>query len=120
MGYKTPRAFSTNEIERSVDYCIEVVNNHESHLQKYTGSINPFAGKKVFEIGPGSDLGTGFCIIAKGAESYTALDKNKLVSQTPEVFYEILLNKLHDFPAYNKALNAYEKFKRQDYNQIHP
>jgi hypothetical protein len=118
MGYKTPRTFSTTEIERSVDYCINVVNQHELQLQKYTGTNNPFNRKKILEIGPGPDLGTGFCMIAKGALRYTALDKNKLVSQTPDIFYEVLLEKLKGFPNYVNAINAFKTFKRKTNNSI--
>ncbi len=118
VGYRLPRAFSTAEIERSVAYCIEVVNQHEFQLQEYIGVNNPFSGKNVLEIGPGPDLGTGLCMMAKGASSYTALDKDKHIAEANDIFYEKLLNKLTDFPAYNNAVSAYEKFRKQDMSLI--
>ena len=116
MGYRTPRTFSSADIGRNADYVIKVVNDHERKIQEYAGEDNPFWGKNVLEIGPGPDLGTGLCILAKGAKSYTALDKNKLITQTDDNFYEVLFNKIKDYPAYPSCLAAYNKFKNGKQN----
>jgi len=117
MGYKTARTFSPDEVDQSVAYCLNVVKNWERALIDYTGSLNPFKNRSIIELGPGPDLGTGIIIIASGAKSYTAVDKNKLINRTPPVFYNILLNYLKDLPEYEKAKIAVDNILKQSFDE---
>lgn len=118
IGYTTPRPFSTKEVERSVSYCIDVVENWEKVLQTYSGRENPFANMNVLEIGPGPDLGTGLVVLAMGAKSYAAIDKHKLVCKTPQLFYDKLLEKLEIFPEYESAKAALKVFQSNNINDV--
>jgi SAM-dependent methyltransferase len=109
-GYKTPRPFSIAEIDRSIDYCLDVVNNWEKVLKYYTKDERPFYDKHVLEIGPGADLGTGLILLSLGAKSYCAFDKNELVSRTPKEFYNRLFEKIRCFPEYKSAKKIIEEF----------
>lgn len=103
IGYTSSRPFSTKEIERNVGYCLNVVKNWMNALICFTGDSNPFYNKHVIELGPGPDLGTGIIILAYGAKSYTAIDKNKLIHKTEKSFYNILLDDLKHLPGYLNA-----------------
>jgi len=103
QGYKTPRTFSHKDIEKGIEYIFKVVLEWEENLVEYTGEQNPFGNKDVLEVGPGPDLGTGVILLAKGARSYTALDRNNLIRLTDNSFYTHLLNQLREFPNYERA-----------------
>jgi SAM-dependent methyltransferase len=118
VGYTKPRTFSVGEIERSVSYCIDVVRSWEKELGVYSGRENPFAGADVLEIGPGPDLGTGLVILAMGARSYVAIDKNELIWKTPQLFYDTLLEKLKTFPRYENAKAALKVFRHNNVNDV--
>lgn len=117
IGYTSPRTFSTKEIERNVIYCLNVVKNWEKALIPYTGSSNPFSGKHVIEIGPGPDLGTGIVILALGAKSYTAVDKNELIHKTPPNFYNVLLTHLMELPGYSNAKATVNHLQKGEFNE---
>ncbi|GAA1295778.1 hypothetical protein Psi02_11650 [Planotetraspora silvatica] len=87
-GYRTPRPFSADEVERSVDYVIGVADRwaEDSELD--------FAGRRILELGPGPDLGTGAVLLARGAKSYDAADLFSLASGTNPAFYEALGGRL--------------------------
>jgi SAM-dependent methyltransferase len=68
QGYVTPRPFTAAEIDRTIDHAIGNVDRLER-----AGAID-WAGKRVLELGPGSDLTTGAVILARGAASYVAAD----------------------------------------------
>ena len=51
-------------------------------------------GKRVLELGPGSDLGVGLYLLSKGAGEYNAVDVNNLVQTVPQTFYEELFTYL--------------------------
>lgn len=87
------------------------------NLITYTGNPNPFGGKHVIELGPGPDLGTGIVILALGAKSYTAVDKNKLIHKTPSSFYNVLLSHLEKFPEYINAQKAVDNLQQTDFNE---
>jgi len=95
FGYKTPRTFSINQIDRSIDYDFSVVNNWVNYFKKYTSEENSLRNKVVLEIGPGPDLGTGLILLAMGVKKYIALDVNKLIGNHIE-FYEKLLEKINE------------------------
>lgn len=70
----------------------------------------------MLELGPGQDLGTGFVILALGAQSYTAIDKYELVSKTPDNFYKVLFEQLKGYPAYKRAQTALGQFQKQGFS----
>ncbi len=116
IGYASPRPFSSRDIERSVEYTLSVVANWEKALMNYIGSKYSFDNKHVLELGPGPDLGTGFVILALGAQSYTAIDKYELISQTPKKFYKTLFGELKKYPGYKKAQTALDQFQKQGFS----
>jgi SAM-dependent methyltransferase len=67
-GYVTPRPFSASDVDRTIRHALEVVDRLQEH-----GAID-WTGKRVLEVGPGSDLSTGAVILARGAQSYRAVD----------------------------------------------
>ncbi len=89
VGYRRPRQFGADEIARSVDYVFEVVNRLEA-----LGDVD-WSGKRVLEIGPGPDLGTGAIILDRGAASYRAIDAFDLVGMTGSEFYAALATRLN-------------------------
>jgi SAM-dependent methyltransferase len=109
-GYRNPRTFSAAEIARSVEYSVMVCDEWQEECQKHTGIDDVFSGKDVLEAGPGPDVGNGLVMIARGACSYTAIDRFNLVPQTRSEFYEKLLEKLRKEPDYERALEAYRSF----------
>ena len=116
IGYTSPRPFSSRDIERSVEYTLNVVANWEKALINYIGSKHSLSNKHVLELGPGQDLGTGFVILALGAQSYTAIDKYELVSKTPDNFYKVLFEQLKGYPAYKRAQTALGQFQKQGFS----
>jgi len=114
FGYTTPRPFSSDQdIERSVAYTLRVVAQWEKTLGGYIGSMHSFKNKHVLELCPGSDLGTGFVILALGARSYTAVDKYKLISKTPKSLYSVLFRQMENYPTFGKAQRALYQFQKQ-------
>ncbi|MEZ0074712.1 class I SAM-dependent methyltransferase [Planotetraspora sp. GP83] len=87
-GYRTPRPFTTDEVERSVDYVIGVADRWAED-----GDLD-FVGRRVLELGPGPDLGTGAILLARGAKSYAAADLFPLAADTNPAFYEALGHRL--------------------------
>lgn len=96
QGYSSPKPFDISETARCIEYDINVVEQWMSHLQKYTHSAYSLAGKNVLELGPGSDLGIGIYLLAKGCSQYNACDVNDLMKSTPDKFYEQLFGKLEN------------------------
>lgn len=97
FGYRTPRTFSSKDINRVIDYDFNVV--HEWLKYFYKNTQDSIRDKVIFELGPGPDLGIGLILLAMGAKKYIALDVHPLLSQTSAVFYSRLLNKIKmEFP----------------------
>lgn len=78
-GYRTPRVFPPSDVGRAVDYAQFVVQRWVEQ------GLDP-AGRHIVELGPGNDLGTGLLLLARGAASYTAVDRFDLLSQTDPRF----------------------------------
>jgi len=95
FGYGRPRPFSLSDIDRAIDYDLNVVNGWLRQLEKYSGAKD-LAGKNILELGPGADLGNAFIALARGAASYTAFDANPLAKNCPDKFYEKLFSVLAD------------------------
>lgn len=93
-GYSSPKPFDISDSDRCIAYDLGVVEHWLSHLRKYAGGDDDLAGKTVLELGPGSDLGVGLCLLAKGCARYNACDVHDLMKATPDAFYERLFAKL--------------------------
>lgn len=93
-GYSSPKPFPMAEIERCAEYDVSVVERWMRGLERYTGGTTSIAGKSILEVGPGSDLGVGLCLLAKGAGRYVAVDKYGLAMHAPAAFYDHLLAQL--------------------------
>jgi SAM-dependent methyltransferase len=98
-GYSTPRPFDHSDTERNVAYDIKVVDQWLVHLASYTGTRADLTGKNVLELGPGSDLGIGLLLLAKGAARYNAYDVNDLARSAPDAFYQALFRSLKSIDA---------------------
>jgi len=110
-SYRTPRLFSLNDIDRSVNYCFDVVFQWEKVLKYYTGRENPFGNQHVLELGPEPALGTGVILLALGAKSYCAIDKHELASHTSKEFYERLFEKVKHLPQWETARKIFQEFE---------
>jgi SAM-dependent methyltransferase len=93
-GYTAPKPFDLSQTERCIDYDLKVVDHWLGHLAKYAGPEAGISGKHVLEIGPGSDLGVGLYLLAKGAASYGACDVHDLARRVPAGFYAALIQRL--------------------------
>jgi hypothetical protein len=82
QGYTTPRPFGPEELEQSADYAVIVARRWQQLLS--------IKGKRVLEIGPGPDLGTGAVLLADGAQSYHAVDMFALADRDLTDFYAAL------------------------------
>lgn len=90
LGYRRARNFSAKDFKKAIEYDQRVVSNWKKYLKEYAGE-DSFSGKKILELGPGEDLGTGLIMLADGAVDYRALDANNLVSGTSRAFYDKLI-----------------------------
>lgn len=90
-GYRSPRPVSPGDAKEAIAYDRAVVDNWERHLAHYRGDDRGFQGMRILEIGPGPDLGTGLVLLARGAESYTAIDKHPLVGRNVAASTQALL-----------------------------
>ncbi len=88
-GYRTPRPFAVTDIDKAIAYDKEVIERWELALKQ--AGLPGVSGTHVLELGPGADLGVGLLLLDRGAKSYTAVDANVLISQTPEALYEGIL-----------------------------
>lgn len=86
LGYRTPRPFPSSHFKKMLDYDRQVVKSWTEVLSNYTGQT--MKGKVVLELGPGADLGQAVLLLHEGASTYTAIDANNLIQQTPQAFYE--------------------------------
>lgn len=123
-GYHRPREFFTSDARRRVKYDHNVVERWETALVDRGFGAQPFAGKRILELGPGADLGVGLILIAKGAAQYTAFDKNPLADRASKELHDAIIDSINDAGARTlakDALMAYElkqpavlKFKQDD------
>ncbi|MEK7451963.1 MAG: hypothetical protein AAB664_01375 [Patescibacteria group bacterium] len=91
-GYREPRPFAPTEHERAIAYDKQVVTNWLDALHDYTGQT--IDDKVVLELGPGADLGPAFFLLDQGARQYITIDANRLIDQTPAIFYNELVKTL--------------------------
>jgi SAM-dependent methyltransferase len=93
-GYSSPKPFTVLEYDKSIKYDIDVVENWLSGLKNYTQGNYNLDGKRILELGPGSDLGAGLYLLSKRIAQYNAIDINNLVKAVPPHFYELLFEYL--------------------------
>jgi hypothetical protein len=118
-GYLTPRPFSANQIDKVIDYDLQVVSNWRYELKKYCANDN-LLGLNILELGPGSDIGVGLSFLALGAKEYFALDKFKLINQTPQKLYTKLIDKIGKDEKQKRLLNEeIQLFKNNQSGRIH-
>jgi len=120
-GYSSPKPFDVSEVDRCIDYDIDTVDSWLDFLQKYVGEDSYLNGRKVLELGPGSDLGVGLILLAKGASEYNAVDSNNLVASVPGTFYATLfgrLGKQNDIDALVLELDKLRNGKAERLNYI--
>lgn len=84
-GYTTPKPFS--DPEASVRYALSHANGYIDAISRAGVVVE---GKRILELGPGSDLGIGLCLLHAGAIQYVAVDRYPLARDTPPRFYERL------------------------------
>lgn len=92
QGYTNPRPFPITDFQRAIEYDYNVVQDWIWHLNNYLASSVILKGKKILELGPGADLGTGVILVMKGAEKYYAMDVNNFKDSVPDPFYENLFD----------------------------
>jgi SAM-dependent methyltransferase len=93
-GYTSPKPFQLSDTNRCINYDLKVVDEWLTHLAQYAGPLATVADKAVLELGPGSDLGVGIYLLAKGAATYSACDVNNLMSRVPDAFYARLIERI--------------------------
>jgi SAM-dependent methyltransferase len=93
-GYTSPKTFELSDAERCIAYDLKVVDEWLSYLKAYTGTDGSVRDQRVLELGPGSDLGVGVYLLAKGAAAYNACDVNDLMSSVPPSFYAALIERI--------------------------
>ncbi len=93
-GYSTPKPFDLSDTEKCINYDFRAVNDWLRHLDGYSNGSYSVAGKHILELGPGSDLGIGLTLLAKGCAQYNACDVNNLAASAPGSFYEAFFHKL--------------------------
>lgn len=93
-GYSTPKPFDYSDVSRCVQYDINVVDHWLSHLRDYTPGADSLVGMNVLELGPGSDLGIGLYLLARGCARYNAIDVHDLMGFTPDRFYDQLFEQI--------------------------
>jgi hypothetical protein len=94
QGYTSPKPFSISEVDRCIDYDVRTVEEWLDYLAEYTGVPDYLTGRRVLELGPGSDLGVGLILLSVGAQQYNAVDANNLVASVPADFYRNLFQRL--------------------------
>jgi hypothetical protein len=87
LGYTTPRPFGQDDLGRTIDHVLAVVDRWQR------SGLEP-RNRRILELGPGPDLGTGFVLVALGAASYTALDRFALATSDSSELYAALAERL--------------------------
>lgn len=95
-GYTTPKPIDISETQRCIDYAFNAVDDWLRHLNEFTNGAFSVEGKSVLELGPGSDLGIGLALLAKGCAQYNACDVHNLAANVPDAFYEQFFQRLKD------------------------
>lgn len=94
QNYTTPSEYDCSEVEECINNDLKTVDNWFGALHNYTQNKTFHLNKNILELGPGSDLGIGVYLLAKGCSKYNALNINDLLKFTPENFYEQFFTRL--------------------------
>jgi SAM-dependent methyltransferase len=113
-GY-SPKFFSTDEIQRCIEYDISIVDNWLSRLNIYNPNAD-ITGKTILELGPGSDLGIGLYLLSKNAKKYLSVDVYDLESKTSDSFYKAFFTYLEHEKQTDTAPLARELQQTKDNN----
>ena len=113
---KIAKTRSLSNIQDSVQYSIDVVDQWLKVARIYTNKEEPFLGASILEIGPGPDLGNGLILLALGAHSYCAIDLFPFNKDAPPAFYDILLDKIKNYQYESLACQHYETFKEKGFS----
>ncbi|MBS0419051.1 MAG: class I SAM-dependent methyltransferase [Proteobacteria bacterium] len=73
QGYLTPKVVGADDVAGCVSYDRRIAQIFLQHVD--------VQGKRVLELGPGSDLGVGILLVQAGARGYVGVDRNPLVSE---------------------------------------
>lgn len=94
-GYATPKSFGIRLQDQCFDYDTQVVDKWLAVLRDQApGGVASIRGRKLLELGPGSDLGIGMILRARGAAQYTAFDVNALDAKVSDGFYVYFAERL--------------------------
>lgn len=93
-GYRTPKPVTAEGWDGWIDHDVKIVDRWLDYAREYLGPDFDIAGKDVVELGPGSDLGNGLYLVARGANSYSAVDAIDNVSRVPPEFYRRMARRL--------------------------
>ena len=111
----SPKTFSTAEVERCIEYDINLVYDWLKHLKEYFPDYS-IQNKHVLELGPGSDLGVGLYLLSKSAKKYTAVDVYDLASNVSQDFYNAFFLYLQEKKQVNTLHLEEELRKTQNKN----
>jgi len=90
IGYGPTKNITVRKIYKNIKYDYQVINNFEKRIQNIFGHEHSFKNKKILEIGPGTDLGTGLFLKARGAKIYTAVDPFKMLCANKKFYSQII------------------------------
>ncbi len=92
QGYRTPKPGVMDD-QQCIHYDMHIADTWLDVLDRYVGT-GILHGANVLELGPGSDLGTGIYLVAKGARTYCALDAFNLAGKVPREFYDAFISQI--------------------------
>lgn len=121
----TPKPFSKSELQQCAEYDTCIVEGWMQALSEYThrDASEMIKDKTVLELGPGSDLGIGLCLLDKGAGCYNAVDIYNIAAHTPaafyDVFFEYMKNKGVDSAPLKEELSNMQNGRGGKLNFIH-
>lgn len=105
FGYVRPRAIADDRIAENIAYDQDVIATLEQRIKHNYNMIEPFTHKRILEVGPGQDLGTGIILLSKNASSYAAIDRFPLAQKNTS-FYTALEEKLVNKMATVNTMNV--------------
>ena len=83
-GYSTPKPFAIDETDRCIDYALSLGDKYIGFLRQRGVDIT---GRRILELGPGSELGVGLHLVRHDAAGYVGFDRNNLAGRVPDAFY---------------------------------
>ena len=115
-GYSTPKPFAIDETDRCIDYALSLGDKYIGFLRQRGVDIT---GRRILELGPGSDLGVGLHLVRHGAAGYVGFDRNNLAGRVPDAFYARMASRgLADPAALHDGRVAYVVDERFDVSTL--